>query len=325
MPSTRFRSSRGFTLVELLVVIAIIGVLVGLLLPAVQAAREAARRMSCSNNLKQLGLALHNYHDVYKAFPRASSIDLAGWGTIPLGPGGVMSSNIYTQWGWGTGLLPYVEQTGLYNKLNPNIDTFNARLTDSVPLLTIPLSVFICPSDPESNLNRNRPFQGQGPPGLTYTGPIQIAKSNYVGNNGDENHDGLFLNTWPPSATRIRDFTDGTSNTIAIGERDSLLNWAGHWTGCETLVPNPSNSQAGVWAMIGATRFRMQDGEAGGSELPSPRQAFSSSHTGGAQFCFADGSVHFLSETIQWGYAAANKGVYNRLGNRMDGVPIGDF
>lgn len=321
MSNTRFRSSRGFTLVELLVVIAIIGVLVGLLLPAVQAAREAARRMSCTNNLKQLGLALHNYHDTFKAFPRASGIDLAGWATIPIPPGGKMSVNIYTQWGWSTGLLPYVEQTPLYTKLNPNIDTFNARLTDSVALLQVPVSVFICPSDPESNLNRNRPFQGAAF-GLTYSGPIQIAKSNYMGNNGDEDHDGLFLNTWPPTATRIRDFTDGTSNTIAIGERDSPGNWAGHWVGCETLI---ANSQAGVWAMIGSTRFRMEDGQAGGSTLPDPHSAFSSSHPGGANFCFVDGSVHFLSKTIKWGWGAANKGVYNNLGNRMDGVVIGDY
>ena len=321
MSSSRFRSLRGFTLVELLVVIAIIGVLVGLLLPAVQAAREAARRMSCTNNLKQLGLALHNYHDVFKAFPRASGIDLTGWNAAnPIPPGGAMSSNIYTQWGWGTGLLPYVEQTGLYTKLNPTFDTVNARLTDSVPLLQVPVSVFICPSDPESNLNRNRPFLGAAF-GLTYTGPIQIAKSNYVGNNGDENHDGLFLNTWPPTAARIRDFTDGTSSTIAIGERDSPGNWAGQWVGCETLIPN---SKAGVWAMIGATRYRMQDGEAGGSTLPAPRDTFSSAHPGGANFCFVDGSVHFLSQTIQWGWAP-NKGVYNYLGNRMDGVVIGNY
>ena len=194
----RRRIRHGFTLIELLVVIAIIAILIALLLPAVQQAREAARRSQCKNNLKQLGLALHNYHDTYGMFPMAViGRPGAGWQCSVMSNGDAVPNNDYRSWGWGTFILPFVDQAPLYNQLQPdgcrmpNSDaTYNGEM-----LLRQSLPVFICPSDTGPALNAF--FQN-------------YSKSNYVINERISN-----VNT----NKRIRDIEDGTSNTLMLAER----------------------------------------------------------------------------------------------------------
>ncbi len=196
-------SARGFTLVELLVVIAIIGILIGLLLPAVQSAREAARRMQCTNNLKQLGLAMHNYHDVVKFLPP---------GYLTKYVGTALSS---TSWGWGALILPYVEQQALYNTLDVGGPSIYGATNDPVKLAAMQqvISTFQCPSDVRVPLNVTRTINGK-----------QLATSNYVGNNSSDtfiaNDDadiaGLFI---LDECFPFSDILDGTSNTIMLGER----------------------------------------------------------------------------------------------------------
>src|SRR5947209_10191645 len=142
--------SRGFTLVELLVVIAIIGVLVALLLPAVQAAREAARRMSCSSNLRQLGLAMHSYHDTHKILPYTT----AAWG-----PSGVTNSVDNRGWSWNSFILPYIEQQAMYSQINFGdfVPVGNNRL-----LIRNPIPIAVCPSD--GKMKRVRPYGLSGQP-----------------------------------------------------------------------------------------------------------------------------------------------------------------
>ena len=143
----------GFTLVELLVVIAIIGILVGLLLPAVQAAREAARRMQCSNNLKQMGLAMQTYHDTHKTFPSGYTVDLIA--PAQIGTTSMMSLVNQSHWSWGAFILPFIEQSNLYNNLGVGSRTLHSNLTNAAGLAALADSAatFVCPSDPGPALN----------------------------------------------------------------------------------------------------------------------------------------------------------------------------
>src|SRR5262245_28018372 len=223
------RDRRGFTLIELLVVIAIIAILVGLLLPAVQKVREAAARLQCKNNLKQIGLALHNYHGTLERFP-------AGYLTTRPGPG--LADDNGPGWGWAAQLLPELEQGNLYNQIQ-----FTRDITDPVQktVRTTVLPIFLCPSDPGKTLftvNRagdTEPYQN---PRTDSTGnPVQVAHGNYVGVFGqpEVSPDPGFLATDPDrgidrqgmlyrnSAVRFADVTDGTSNTLFVGERSSNL------------------------------------------------------------------------------------------------------
>ena len=328
------RKRSAFTLVELLVVIAIIGILVGLLLPAVQAAREAARRMQCTNNLKQLGLSLHNYHDVYKKFPYGSYLDKSAGGSIS------------SQWGWSVMLLPYIEQTAMFNQLNVGPNYFEQAANDPVrlALLKTPLPAFICPSDPETGTNRNRPFLAKAGGNVVCNGmrlpaTVEFAKSNYMGSNGNRDNDGVF-DSGANQLIGIRNITDGTSNTIIVGERSSkrfakqaanVLTgpWAGVWAGQELTCDGITN----VWCLLGKTEYQMNSGKhsqaaSSTTATDSALIAFGSQHTGGANFGLADGSVRFISESIQWNDDAAGTndfGAYHMLGSIADGQVIGEY
>src|SRR5262249_7073877 len=203
----------AFTLIELLVVIAIIGVLIGLLLPAVQQIREAANRTQCVNNLKQIGLALHNYHNTYRSFP-------PGYIDRNTDPNSTPDNDLGPGWGWASFLLPYLEQGNVYKQINFNQGVGSGS---NVAVSQLPLTIFQCPSDP---------YQQAFPVyDSSFTKPIAtVAHGNYVGCNGWEEcfsgaggnpqagpgAVGLFYRN---SRTRIANVIDGLSNTIVAGER----------------------------------------------------------------------------------------------------------
>ena len=214
----------GFTLIELLVVIAIIAILVALLLPAVQQAREAARRSSCKNNLKQIGLALHNYHDTHNVFPPAAlAIRNDGSPVAPSDASEPGRTSVSGGWGWGVFILPFLEQPALYDRLNPNGNNFPA-LGDYTSAQAVAgrtaLSVYLCPSEASPDVHFATPLGGDG-------SGQGFARSSYVavsgsGNNADYRNV-TAINTrgmmWYNSKVRMRDVTDGTSNTMMVTER----------------------------------------------------------------------------------------------------------
>ena len=228
---------RGFTLIELLVVIAIIAVLIALLLPAVQQAREAARRTQCKNNLKQLGLAFHNYHDTFNTFPPGHVSDFPAV-TPFVSPGNLTSSEVGC-WTWGTFLLPALEQTNLYNVLSPGAQKpQNAAATAAgLAALQTPLPAFRCPSDIGPALNTfDNTTSGNEMVGTNYsrfitdgTNKLATATSNYVAvaNAGDSTTPAINPYQYGPplgiafqnSKVGINTITDGTSNTLCVGER----------------------------------------------------------------------------------------------------------
>lgn len=311
----RLGTLRGFTLIELLVVIAIIAILIALLLPAVQQAREAARRSQCKNNLKQLGLALHNYHDTQNIFP-------PGWFGYDLNRG-----YFSTQFAWGALLLPGLDQAPLWNSID-----FRRRAVDSanIPILKEVAPVFVCPSDTgpavtkqlclpfNSNLNTDWATSNylgcRG--GFFLIPPQNLVSQLSLGGNPSANK-GLFDNT---SVRRIRDITDGTSSTFAIGETMvDTVDFRG--------TPNPV---APLW---NASRMEGSDVTAlcvkssppnfvspaiGG--LPSGYRYgnFHSRHTGGVHLLLCDGAVRFISQNI-------DGATYESLGTIGNGEVIGDF
>lgn len=328
------RYLRGFTLIELLVVIAIIAILIALLLPAVQQAREAARRSTCKNNMKQIGLALHNYHDVARVFP-------PGWiipqYTQPDGVTPVSSSNhrhVTRNPAWGLYLLPYIDQAPLYN-LQTFASSVNIAANDSgrpdpstgAGLLGGPnstnklgenLPTYSCPSDTQFNRGAGRNGFGRSSyaccRGNTTTGRGQgtsMGKS-----------PGVFYTN---SDVRVRDITDGTSNTIAIGEV-SDNQWFSHWM-------TSTNYSGANWPAFGIGKeddmvFRSTHAihpinrkigdPTDTNSLSNDNTGFGSMHVGGAHFLFCDGHVQFLSENI-------DLGIYGDLGDKQDDNPIGEF
>ena len=306
---SRSRSRSAFTLVELLVVIAIIAVLIGLLLPAVQKVREAAARMKCSNNLKQLALGLHNYHGNFNKFP-------PGWIRVNGKPD--------PSWSWSCFLLPYIEQQNLYSRLNPDVNTMQAVFTNDLAALQIPVQTYLCPSDTNSGgLNDNRKFSKVG-----ITPPVSIALSNYPGNGGNNGDTGIFQENLQMA---FRDITDGTSNTIAIGERKSRDNaYAALWAGLSQVAGETAQGPGGGQGSArGYSYYRMPDGVTN-TGVTWPDLAFSSQHTNGANFALCDGSVRFISYNISWTDAnntdKSKYGTFNKLCDRSDGQPLGsDF
>jgi prepilin-type N-terminal cleavage/methylation domain-containing protein len=344
---------QAFTLVELLVVIAIIGILVGLLLPAVQAAREAARRMQCSNNLKQIGLAIHNYESSHKRYPNGS---VDGDPNEPAGAAARL---------WQAGnhrkgtvlvkLLPQLEQGNLFNSIDFRLDV-EAQLNAQAPFNTpgrqnmrdTTLSVYRCPSDGTStsvlsqqnqlynyslsignqNMNANGGWCNEHPNNSINTRAAGILGGNLFGNGGNgHGHSGPYGRAQGISgvisrcdwSAKFGDLSDGTSNVIAGGEilpschdhhrgGGGWYNSNGQWTATTPRInfntcgkrgiPNNQNNcnDYRVWMTSGG---------------------FKSDHTGGAQFVLGDGSVHFLSENIDYL-------TYQRMGSRNDGEVVGD-
>lgn len=331
----RYRSvsltNKGFTLVELLVVIAIIGVLVALLLPAVQAAREAARRISCSNNLKNIGLAVLNHHDVHGHFP----VNYGGaWPEFP------NTNAPHPAVGWVVEILPQLEQGPLYerfkqggayegsfregltpNRKRPDLGIYSTKNGISVPeLMQTALPILACPSDGGSERIRDDQFQWTGTPvsvtnykgvlgdtflGITYGSNFSNDASNYPSGNydgeesstgfqidqrdchGDTRCRGIFFRNSFARPVKIKDVTDGTSNTFLVGEDlpdynlHSVAFYAnGSWSSCN-IVPN----------------YRIGE-ELAPIELDAwwELQGFRSRHPGGLQFVLVDGSVRFISE-----------------------------
>lgn len=312
------RKPLGFTLVEVLVVIAIIGLLVALLLPAVQAAREAARRMQCSNNLRQLGLAMHNYHGALNSFPPGFMVRGHLTGTTPGG------------WAWGVFLMPFIEQSPLRDKLSPTRYTLAQVINDPklLPMLQTPLSVFRCPS---SRIGPLRTHQG-------YPNP-KVASANYTCCRGFFNfsgathlakaNNGVF---YGESGTRVQDVLDGTSNTFALGER----------TAFGGQLQNDASWPSWCGPGGGGTMNTVSSSVSHPLNHPTSMHAFSSEHPGGANFCFVDGSVRFVPQTISFRTAALDPsnagdpalfrqaaaqgrlGAYQLLGARDDGQPISE-
>jgi len=312
----RVRRLAGFTLIELLVVIAIIAVLIALLLPAVQQAREAARRTQCKNNLKQLGLAIHNYHDTHGFFPMNS------WGSAT-GDWGIDRGTHMV------GILPYIDQAPLFNGINFSATGSIGNQTIGGQLLrTVPMPAFLCPSD---------------------TVPAVLngwTQSNYAGTMGTQNvTGGLGCDTYFPqtggsttlpnlpdtgnttdpsqisgmfnrlgAAIRIRDVTDGTSTTVAMGEFrpqcwDHLNGWT-HFNGLWLATTAPINSPTCPEHVDGSCRRQPRNWNEASS--------FKSRHVGGAHVVLADGSVRFLSENL-------DLRTLHHLGARSDNQVLGEF
>jgi prepilin-type N-terminal cleavage/methylation domain-containing protein len=303
----------GFTLVELLVVIAIIGVLVALLLPAVQAAREAARRMKCQNNLKQFGIALHNYHDTFGRMPAAY---YRAW---PIANGSTFGT---PGWGWGTMILPRIEQPALYDSMNVSQLRLDGSPATKVPAQT-PLAVFRCPSDTGTKLNTIR-FSYATSNYVAIFGALydqasvgQAVVAGSVPNAGT----GIFS---PNSGVRMAEISDGTSNTVMIGEMCYGPNGVKDSTGGKRLyngaiwagMPAENGAGSNVANMLSLCGF------AAGADVrfrkintPDSSNAISSAHSNGAQFSVADGSVRFISQN-------ADGKMIDAVADRADGAAI---
>ena len=266
---------KAFTLIELLVVIAIIAILIGLLLPAVQKVREAAARMKCSNNLKQMGLACHAYQDTAGKLP-------AGWVTNA-------ANKPNPGWSWATLILPYVEQNNLYTAMNPDLVTPGGPSVDANTSKA--LSVYLCPSDSASGPT-NPLFQGFG-------------RSNYVVNREvlgpDVNNN--------PTTLKIETIQDGSSNTFLMGERDSVKNIGAVWHRSNaTSASFEGRPGRGINIPCAGTPPVPSTGD-------PARLAWGSLHTGGANFALCDGSVRFFTNSTPADQSADNTAFPAATGN----------
>jgi prepilin-type N-terminal cleavage/methylation domain-containing protein/prepilin-type processing-associated H-X9-DG protein len=298
MSNTRTPTRRGFTLIELLVVIAIIAVLTGLLLPAVQKVREAASRMRCANNLKQLGLAVHHYHDSHRTFPPAYVND---------GPYG--STGFSFTHGWAAFILPGIEQQALSDLYRWKYPVYAA---ENQPVVARHLTVFQCPSTPEPDRYMTfGPFAAFGTKGACgdYTIALGVdaglARAGWVDPVGD--YRGALTHVPTPALaltrnsipTRITDITDGSASTILLAE---VAGRPRHWLARrggpgQALDGGPWNHFKGGIVLQG----KSADGTAGSGSCPmncTNAGEVYSFHPGGANAVFADGSVRFLRESV---------------------------
>lgn len=284
----RIRARDGFTLIELLVVIAIIAILIGLLVPAVQQVRSAAARSQCQNNLKQIGLASHGYHDQFKKFPPA-------WTT----------TNTKTPYlSWMGYILPFVEQAPLASTIPTEYarisNPWGGSATASVPHVGLgtPLSLYTCPADPRGLMSSKLVLYNA-------SRPDTVAFTCYLGNSGTRGstNDGIF---YLSSTVKMVMITDGTSNTLLVGERppSSDLNFGwwyagygfdGRGTGDVVLGQRETvyvTDSGDIGKTCPTTKINFQ---AGNVNEPCDQVHYWSQHNGGANFCFADGSVRFLT------------------------------
>ncbi|MBA2114740.1 DUF1559 domain-containing protein [Bremerella alba] len=322
----------GFTLVELLVVIAIIGVLIALLLPAVQQAREAARRMSCSNNLKNLGLALHNYHDIHHSFPIGHQYQ----GHFD---GDAMSEKGGTGFGWAVGLLEFIEQGNQLDQFDPRYPAGEDTITNNRTVCQTPLEIFACPSDTKPDRRTDGAITDSATSSYQGAGTSYDGWSNHTMNQNAnrDRYNGVFGRTNRGLVAGMRDITDGTTNTIIIAETrwdmdNNGRNRSRIYCGKDIVDYAQGATNAvlinGRWAM----NWTQPDGN------PQPHRTAGSMHPGGAQFCFVDGSVRFVSETIQhtatvWNsgnpYDVDNNGVsygaYQRMFSISDGLVLSEI
>lgn len=278
----------GFTLIELLVVIAIIAILIALLLPAVQQAREAARRTQCKNNLKQYGLALHNYHDVHSRFP----------------PSMIYSATLPGSrwWSWHVSILPQLEQANLHQQINTNIDAlYAANALGNSQYTSVRLPVHNCASDPNGGIF-SRP--GQIP---------DLATTNYLACRGSVRFPDPGNGIFPDRnvSTRMRDITDGTSNTIMVGERPVEVSKITPWWAAASGYDSHGLGDQVMDSFEGLFRGDLN------ADLVDGRHWWSA-HTGGAQFLLADGSSRFLSENM-------NHQTLLNLSDKRDGEVIGEY
>ncbi len=339
------RRQNGFTLVELLVVIAIIGILVGLLLPAVQAAREAARRMQCSNNLKQLGLAALNYESTFSKFP--PNHIFARPIINPTTANGAADVVNMECWGWHVLLMPQFEQTAMYNQLNVTQISLMGFIRNATPaqfaLLQQEISTFRCPSDSgESIAKPARHWGGGVGTAASSRGNWESGLTNYVSNRGVRDNPQTVKDCFgvlqENLAQKIGGITDGTSNTIIFGERDSKYGRSATWPG----VRNPDgNGARGIYMNTATVRPPINSIDPPNTWSTLSQGAgsgFGSLHTGGATFVFVDGSVHFISASIDSrpnsvggcnvydeAVCLATYGVYERLGRRNDALVVGEY
>jgi len=318
LPPTR---RRGFTLIELLVVIAIIGVLIGLLLPAVQKVRDAAARTKCQNQLKQIGLALHNYHDVYGSLPPGYYSTTAPPSSGPPPPPGSRAHDRprpklfiipeFPGWGWAAHLLPYVEQGPLASTIDYTLPVdgatnLNARLVTLLP--------YTCPSDDQTGVFMVLAYDDRD--------LVRAATNSYAacfGFGGDlggapDTGNGIFYRN---SKTRLTDVTDGTSNTLAVGERAALFAQS-PWSGVVSAGTIRTTPGAPVYQSIAEPAPAMVMARVNKRPINDPFSEpydFFSPHFGLGYFAFADGSVHALRADL-------DQAVFQALATRAGDEPI---
>lgn len=318
-------SRRGFTLIELLVVIAIIAILIALLLPAVQQAREAARRTQCRNNLKQLGLAIHNYESAHAVMP-PGFVSYGNYGnitTLPAEDFDPVTWDATPGWGWGTMLLPYLDQAPLAQAMNSSLPVWHVNHVNPV---ATKLTVFLCPSvsgghDPFTLVDAgNAPLLKGGR-------QIRLGRSHYVASHGQEecwdncggptgglNGDASRLADGPffrNSRIRFADVTDGLSNTVLLGEHTSRLSdktWVGVVPGAEVFprIMSPDNApESAATLMLVHSGPTISEADAFGNPIIHPPNfptlhvgQMQSEHVGGAHVVMGDGAVRFISENI---------------------------
>jgi len=307
---------RGFTLIELLVVIAIIAVLIALLLPAVQQAREAARRSSCKNNFKQVGLALHNYHDTHGLLPMGTALFGGNQSTATsLGRECSTTSSSRHLLSWGVSILPYIDQAARYQNLDFVGNGGNA-LTNPVnytaQTLLGPVQTYLCPSNPQIDtvVNKNKAFSAMLVNGMPRTDIGGVADQvNWTCDNTFPRTDGRGL-LYNLSRVRFANATDGLSHTLAVGEITGNANASTGLNGNSYAAYDIFDVSNGINGSLtipgGATAFNFRP------------QGFSSYHVGGCHFTLGDGSVRFLSENI-------NQGTLNALATRSAGDLPGEF
>ncbi|WP_417392566.1 DUF1559 domain-containing protein [Gimesia sp.] len=306
---SRYRKRRAFTLIELLVVIAIIAILIALLLPAVQQAREAARRTQCKNNLKQIGLAVHNYADVYSCLPNANC-------SIGVTSGGSLFVSI----------LPFIDQSNAYNLFDfalGNSDPYNVAVTSQQ------LPFYLCPTSP---MRRAVPScsddRGRAPGHYAVCGGTLDYNIYWTPSSGDPLpiQDGAIVYTQSTvGKIRFRDITDGTSNTLLVGETAYNLpdyKFTSPSSSCNgqsrysfTYWSNPYPGSTVCFTDVDFNPHDIADDSVFDSNW---RKSFRSDHTGGVQFVLVDGSVRFISENI-------DSALLDALATRNGGEVIGDF